>query len=96
MICRTCDSEFEKKTIKRGYINQCNSCSLKQNEPLKFLGRQGLSNKSSSIVVITTGLKEMKRFIQFENMRGPGVTLNMSSIINEHVRQSEQEELDRS
>ena len=96
MICRTCGDEFLVKTIKRGYVNQCDSCSLKQKEPLRFLGRQGSSPKSASITVIKTNLAEMKRFIVFENTRGPGVTLNVNSIVNEHIRQSEQEEEDRS
>ena len=52
MICRDCDIEFNLKKIKKGFRNQCDDCSIEQDEPPRFLGfNDGTLNKSTSISI---------------------------------------------
>lgn len=79
-ICRDCGKPFEKKTVKAGYINQCNSCSLKSGDAnKKYLGRPGLTNKDGSITIFRTDLPFVKAVIRRENAIGPTANLNISS-----------------
>jgi hypothetical protein len=95
MICKICEVEFQKKTVRRGYINVCDTCSLQHDEVERFLGRQGSSNKSASIFVVRENLAHFKRLLQFENRRGPGCTLNLGSTVNQHIKDGKKEEEER-
>jgi len=52
MICRDCGDEFTSKRARRGFGDQCDACSIEQEEPEKYLGfNDGSLNKSTNISV---------------------------------------------
>lgn len=51
IICRDCGLEFEKKSSKKGFKNQCDDCS-ESDDTVRVLGyNDGSLNKSTSISV---------------------------------------------
>jgi hypothetical protein len=96
MICRDCGDDFDKKTVKAGFINQCDACSRKSGDlDIKYLGRQGSSNKSASIEVMRYDLENARRMIKFENRRGRNPSLNLSTPKYEKTKEGIREEEDR-
>jgi len=91
-ICRDCGKEFDpehKKTIcKAGYINQCAKCSVKSKDvDIKYLGKQGLSNKDASIEIFRENLGFVKQVIRGENARGFTANISLGSPVSQCVNQ---------
>ncbi len=49
--CRDCGLEFSRKSIRKGFADQCDTCSEEnQDEPERYLGfNDGSLNKSTNI-----------------------------------------------
>ena len=77
MVCRTCHNEFKRKTIKRGYIDQCDRCSLKQPEPPRYVGR--MNEKCATMTIFRDNIKQVKKVLKRESSAGPRPSLSFTS-----------------
>jgi hypothetical protein len=90
--CRDCGNKFDPKhkaTIcKAGFIDQCAKCSVKSKDvKIKYLGKQGLSNKDASIEIFRENLEWVKNVIKGENARGFTANLSLGSPVTQCVNQ---------
>ena len=70
MQCRDCDEFFSIKKSKKGYANQCDSCSEEQEDEPKYLGyNDGSLNKSTNISVYRGNDSLVRKSIQKQKNR---------------------------
>lgn len=73
MICRTCGEDFDKKTIRRGFKDQCDDCAATEAEPPRALGfNDGSLNKSTSIAIYAGGDERIRAKIKNQKQRVGG------------------------
>jgi len=89
--CAKCGDEYDPSKKKRGgYIYHCDACSKEKVE--KYIGRQGLTNKDSSITVLRENLGYWKQTIKRENAVGINANLPLSSAAFEQIAAEKRDE----
>lgn len=71
MICRNCGIEFKNKKLRRGYIDQCDSCSEDKVE--RYVGRR--QDKHGDVDIFRSNINYVKRVLNIENKAGPTANL---------------------
>lgn len=92
MICRSCGKEFDpkiKRKMRGGFYDQCVKCSTTDRKKM-YVGRMG--EKCESMEVFRENLPTVQAQLKLEGARGPHPNLNLSSPVNQLVRDGEKEE----
>lgn len=68
--CRDCGEIFYEKKQKNGFYNQCDICSLEQEDEEKYLGyNDGSLNKSTHISIYRGNDPDTRKKIRYQKNR---------------------------
>jgi hypothetical protein len=90
-VCRYCGLEFDRKTVKGGYIDQCDQCTLSKPDVERYIGTHGECNKTANIIIHKKNLRNVKGYLWGNKT----ISMGLSSVEGEQERQAKKEEADR-
>jgi len=83
--CRTCGEEFDRKLLRRGYVDQCDDCSDDKVKP--YVGRR--DDKHGDVMIFRTNLVFVQNVLDYENRVGRNANLMISSTVKVRERDLE-------